>query len=408
MASPLARMSNALAEPPMSAAARLADEGAALGAFVAPAPDRPLRGGPLSGLSFALKDMFDWAGRAPSCGLAHPPGPEPSRDAALVTALLDHGARCAGLVEMTPLAFEASGGNFERGRPRNPLDPSRICGGSSSGPAVAVAAGLVDFGVGSDTAGSLRIPAHCCGLTTWKPSLGLLPFDGAMKLAPSFDVPGFLTREMTLLARLAACFVTPARRPIGRVAVVSDLPCADAALMDRIASRLQAGRVALQPVIAACDPPMLTVLQAEAAREHAGALSAMTPDPVFARRIGKGLETSDADLAAARDAIARLRGEAEALLFAEADIVILPAMPIATPLVAACEPDAPEFSARTLYALAAHTRFVSALGLPAVVRPGGRDGNGMPIGVQIVARHGADAALLAFAAGAATNEALQP
>ncbi len=137
-----------------------------------------------------------------------------------------------------------------------------------------------------------------------------------------------------------------------------------------------------------------------AVRNDAGSL--------FARRIGKGLETSDADLAAARDAIARLRGEAEALLFAEADIVILPAMPIATPLVAACEPDAPEFSARTLYALAAHTRFVSALGLPAVVRPGGRDENGMPIGVQIVARHGADRALLAFAAGAATNEALQP
>lgn len=401
MAGALAQVSNDRAPDLETVRARLATEGSLLKAFVAPAPERPAHDGPLAGLSFALKDMFDWSGHAPSCGLSRPPGAVPREDAALVTALLERGATCAGLVEMTPLAFEASGGNFERGRPLNPLDPTRIAGGSSSGPAVAVAAGLVDFAVGSDTAGSLRIPAHCCGLATWKPSLGLLPLAGAMKLAPSFDVPGFLTRDIGLLAQIAGSFVTPAARAPMRVAVASDLACADPMLMDRVAQQLGAARVAMQLVLDTCDPPLLTVLQAEAAREHAGTLARMAPDPVFSRRIGKGLETSDADLEAGRAQIARLRGMTEELLFRDADVILLPTMPIATPPVSECEPGSAGFSARTLYGLAAYTRFASALGLPVVAVPAGRDSNGMPVGLQCVARHGADAALIAFATDAA-------
>lgn len=377
---------------------RLAQEGGALRAVVALAPERPAGQGPLSGLTFALKDMFDWAGRAPTCGLAIAPGETPTRDAGLVTLLLERGARCAGFVEMTPLAFEASGGNFERARPLNPLDETRICGGSSSGPAIVVAAGLVDFAIGSDTAGSLRIPAQCCGLATWKPSLGLLPLDGAMKLAPSFDAPGFLTRDAALLKRIGDAILPPSHDAPLRLAVSSDLDCADSTLMDRIASG-GAQRIALQPVIAACDPPMLAVLQAEAARIHVATLPKMKPDPVFARRIGKGAETSEADYRAARDEVLRLRALAEDLLFSQADVVALPVMPIATPRVAECEPGSPDFSARTLYALAAYTRFVSALGLPAVALPLGRDANGMPVGAQFVARPGQDSALLRFAAG---------
>lgn len=382
---------------------RLAREGGALRAVVGLAPERPAQDGPLSGLTFALKDMFDWAGHAPTCGLANAPGETPTRDAGMVTLLLERGARCAGFVEMTPLAFEASGGNFERARPLNPLDDNRICGGSSSGPAVTVAAGLVDFAVGSDTAGSLRIPAQCCGLATWKPSLGLLPLDGAMKLAPSFDVPGFLTRDAALLKRIGDAILPPAPDATLRLAVASDLDCADKTLMDRIASG-GAQRIALQPVIAACDPPMLAVLQAEAARIHVATLPKMKPDPVFARRIGKGAETSEADYTAARDEVLRLRAQTEELLFSQADIVALPVMPIATPRVAECEPGGPDFSARTLYALAAYTRFVSALGLPAVALPLGRDANGMPVGAQFVARQGQDSALLTFAAGFRTSD----
>lgn len=398
MACPLPQDVRAQASRFKAICARLAQEGSALRAVVSPAPEREPQVGPLSGLVFALKDMFDWAGRAPTCGLATAPGEPPVRDAALVTLLLERGARCAGFVEMTPLAFEASGGNFERARPVNPLDEARISGGSSSGPAIVVSAGLVDFAVGSDTAGSLRIPAQCCGLATWKPSLGLLPLDGAMKLAPSFDVPGFLARDAALLQRIGATLLPPAQDGALRLAVASDLDCADPDLMDSIAAG-GASRIALSPVIAACDPPMLAVLQAEAARIHAATLPKMKPDPVFARRIGKGAQTSEADYRTALDEILRLRANVEELLFASTDIVALPVMPIATPRVAECEPGSPEFSARTLYALAAHTRFVSALGLPAVVLPLGRDGNGMPVGAQFVTRAGQDAALLKFAAG---------
>lgn len=379
------------------AASRFASAAQGYGAFVAAAPHRNLRAGPLSGLSFALKDMFDWEGRPPTCGLAKANGPVPARDASLIASLLENGASCAGLVEMTPLAYEASGGNFERGRPRNPLDATRICGGSSSGPAVAVAAGLADFGVGSDTAGSLRIPAQCCGIASWKPSLGLLPLEGAMPLAPSFDVPGFLARDVAILSRLADAVAPRVGDRAMRLAIASDLDCADAGLLERLAGELNATQMALRPVLDACDPPMLMVLQTEAARIHAATLAKISPDPAFARRIGKGLEISDADLDAARATIKQLRANAETMLFASGDAILLPVMPIATPLVAECEPASPTFSARTLYRLAEYTRFVSALGLPAVVMPMGRDGNGMPVGVQIIARHGADAELIALA-----------
>ena len=148
----------------------------------------------------------------------------------------------------------------------------------------------------------------------------------------------------------------------------------------------------------ACDPPMLALLQAEAARAHAGKLGVMRTDATFSRRISKGLAITDSDIQSACADIARLRAAAEAMLFTQADIILLPVMPIATPPVENCEPGSPTFSARTLYALAAYTRFASALGLPAVVIPAGRDSNGMPVGVQMIARHGADAALIAFAA----------
>ena len=247
MARSLTRSSN---EQPLTTAQVInpfETEGTRLKAFVDTAPARPPADGPLGGLTFALKDMFNWAGRAPTCGLATAPGPTPSSDAALVTALLERGAVCSGFVEMTPLAYEASGGNFERGRPINPLDASRIAGGSSSGPAVAVAAGLVDFAVGSDTAGSLRIPAHCCGVAAWKPSLGLLPLAGAMKLAPSFDVPGFLARDMAMIARIAGSFLPPSAGQHPQIAVSSDLACADMTMMDGLTAKFGCTRIALQP-----------------------------------------------------------------------------------------------------------------------------------------------------------------
>jgi Asp-tRNA(Asn)/Glu-tRNA(Gln) amidotransferase A subunit family amidase len=362
--------------------------------------------GPLAGLSYVAKDFLDVAGRRPGQGLNAPVGSTPMRDAAVLTALDQAGAARCGYAEMTPLAFEPSGGNAARGRPLNPWNPARICGGSSSGSAVAVAAGLVDFAVGSDTAGSLRIPAHCCGVTAWKPTPGLVPLDGALALAPSLDVIGFLAREASTVERVAALFCTDeAPRRIAAIAVAQDLiaQCepAVARAVDCLAARLKAGDRRLRPeplaaLLKACDRAVLDVLQAESAAEHGWRLAGGALEPTLAARLRKGLVIPSAQ---AEEARARLKAITGALsLFRQHDAILLPVMPIGTPEVAACEPGSPAFSARTLYALSAFTRFVNGLGLAAVGLPCGFDENGMPIAAQLVGPAGSDLSLLALAA----------
>ncbi len=151
-------------------------------------------GGALGGLPIAIKDMIDIAGRAPTFGLAQAPRHVPARNARVFDMLSNAGAVTVAFAQMSPLAYEPSGVNPHRGRPLNPWNENYICGGSSSGPAVAVASGCVPLALGSDTAGSLRIPAHCCGITAWKPTYGLVPIEGTMPLAPSLDAIGFLAR----------------------------------------------------------------------------------------------------------------------------------------------------------------------------------------------------------------------
>lgn len=362
--------------------------------------------GPLAGLSYVAKDLLDVAGRKPGCGLAGAAGGVPTQDATVLSRLDAAGATRRGYAQMTPLAFEPSGGNAGRGRPTNPWNPQRICGGSSSGSAVAVAAGLVDFAIGSDTAGSVRIPAQCCGVTAWKPTPGLVPRDGAMALSPSLDVLGLLARDASTLERVATVFCAQAKpRRIATIAVATDLIAqSDPAIsraVDRLAVRLKSSgrRLAPEPLTAllkACDGPVLDVLQAESAAEHGWRLADGTLEPTLAARLRKGLAIPAEQ---ADEARARLKAIAGALsLFCEHNAILLPVMPIVTPEVAACEPGSPGFSGRTLYALSAFTRFVNGLGLPAVAIPCGIDENGMPVAAQLVGPAGSDLSLLALAA----------
>jgi Asp-tRNA(Asn)/Glu-tRNA(Gln) amidotransferase A subunit family amidase len=366
----------------------------------------PTRPGPLAGLAYAAKDLFDTPGRAPTLGLATPPRRPVDRTAAVLVALDAAGAARIGFAAMTPLAYEPSGANPAHGRPVNPWNPDVICGGSSSGSAVAVAAGIVPLAVGSDTAGSLRIPAQACGVTSWKPGAGVVPTEGAMPLAPSLDAIGFLAADAAILARVADLFA-PVGADVVTVRFASDVleSCADpvVAAARCAATRLRAVgiRVVAQPgtlaVIDACDTIAFTLLQAEAAESFRDIVQAGTLDPILARRLAKGAMLAPAAVAQARAEMARLREDALARLFGAADAVMLPVMRIATPTVAVCEPDQPEFSARTLYALSALTRFVNVLGLPAVAVPAGFDERGCPVAVQVVGRPGADRAVVALA-----------
>ena len=161
--------------------------------------------GALADLSFAVKDLI--AVRGLVCGSGNPhwaslQQPQPNH-AVVVAQLLAAGARCAGTVWCDEFAFGLTGENPCAGTPQNPQAAGCLPGGSSSGSAVAVANGEVDFSLGTDTGGSVRVPASWCGLWGWRPSHGLISLEGVAPLAPSLDVVGVLCRDPSTLARIA-------------------------------------------------------------------------------------------------------------------------------------------------------------------------------------------------------------
>src|SRR5215218_2348723 len=177
-----------------------------VGAFI-PGPRRDIPGaadGPLAGLDFAAKDLFDVAGHPttygnPDWARTHPPA---AGTAPCVSALLGAGARLRGKTKTVELAYGLTGENVWHGTPINPAAPDRFPGGSSCGSAAAVAAGLVDFAMGSDTGGSVRIPASYCGVFGIRPSWGAVSLAGACGLGPSFDTAGWFAARAGVLARV--------------------------------------------------------------------------------------------------------------------------------------------------------------------------------------------------------------
>ncbi len=172
--------------------------------------------GPLQGLSFAVKDLFDLAGDITGCGnpdwaarqapaIAHAP---------VVDLLLAAGASSQGRVWCDEFAFGLTGENHWAGTPDNPAAPGRVPGGSSSGSAVAVARGEVDFALGTDTAGSVRVPASNCALWGWRSTHGSIPLAGVSPLALSFDTVGVFSRSPELLLQVAAVLLGPSLQPL--------------------------------------------------------------------------------------------------------------------------------------------------------------------------------------------------
>lgn len=157
--------------------------------------------GPLYGRTFVVKDLFDVKGYKTGAGNARwLEMAEPAADhARAVKLLLQSGAILVGKSQTDEFALSLDGINAHYGTPLNSLYPERIPGGSSSGSAALVAAGLADFGLGSDTVGSIRVPAAYCGLYGFRPSHGVVPLDGVLPLGPSFDTVGLLAKNIELL-----------------------------------------------------------------------------------------------------------------------------------------------------------------------------------------------------------------
>jgi amidase len=160
--------------------------------------------GPLQGLTFAAKDIYDVKGEICCCGnpdwlASHEPA---ETTAPVVAALLAAGADLRGKTLTDEIAFSLNGQNFHYGTPRNVAAPDRIPGGSSSGSAAAVAGEAVDFAIGSDTAGSIRIPAALNGIFGIRPTHDAVSLQGVMPLAPSFDTAGWFARSASVLRRV--------------------------------------------------------------------------------------------------------------------------------------------------------------------------------------------------------------
>lgn len=162
----------------------------------------PEKTGRLNNLKFAAKDLIDIAGYKtgggnPTWEKTHPPA---TAHAICIEQLLQEGATCVGKTVSDELAFGLLGENYFYGTPLNPKAPDRVPGGSSSGSASAVAANLVDFALGTDTGGSVRVPASNCGIYGFRPSHGRISLSGVIPLAPSFDTVGVLAREHKILS----------------------------------------------------------------------------------------------------------------------------------------------------------------------------------------------------------------
>lgn len=371
----------------------------------------PTGDGPLAGLEFVVKDVIDIAGQVtgagnPTWAATHPSA---ATSAAVVEHLVAAGAVCVGRSRTDELAFSLSGRDGRGGQPINPVDPARLTGGSSSGSAAAVASGLVPFALGTDTAGSIRIPASYCGLVGVRPTHGSVSTRGVVPLAPSFDTVGWLARAASVARAVGGVLLPPGEAaPIRRLALIDDaFALVDAALAERLraATVALADRAGLEVLhVSAAEwgaPPLAewaaafrTIQLAEAHEQH-GAWVAAHPGALgttVASRFALAAAVTDEAVAAARlvhDAVRRA-----AAVWLEADLAVaLPSAHGPAPLVAEWSGDEPERVRTITMPL---TAFAGLVGAPAVSLPAVHI-DGLPVGLGLVARPGCDLALLDLA-----------
>lgn len=347
---------------------------------------RPL--GPLDGIPISYKDVLDCAGEPTTAGSAlYRNAPAAAADAAVVGALTRAGAVTIGKTNLTEFAFSVLGINPHFGTPDNPLHPGQVPGGSSSGAAVAVARGACAIAVGTDTSGSIRVPAAFCGLVGFKPSPGRYPMEGVFPLAPSLDTVGFLARHAADIAQVDAVLVPDAQRASPSIAdttfiipegiLTSDLDAPVAAAFASAMARLASSgaRVERRPV------PAIEAAQAtlarygamvgfEAVKVHAELLrdpaSLARIDANVRQRLELAATLPDAAYIALCEARARLAAELAADIGAA--VLLCPTVPHLAPERAPLVADPARFAAINLRTLR-NTMLGSYLRMPGLALP---------------------------------------
>jgi aspartyl-tRNA(Asn)/glutamyl-tRNA(Gln) amidotransferase subunit A len=366
--------------------------------------------GPLHGVPVAIKDLVDVAGTVTGAGSPKLAGNLAVRDAEVVTRLRAAGAVVVGKTRTHEFAY----GVLTPGT-ANPWDQARIAGGSSGGSAAAVAAGMVAGAVGTDTAGSVRIPAACCGVVGFKPTLGRVPIDGVWPLSWSCDHVGPIAGDVADAALLFAVMAGDpgggaapppgaARPRIGRLAG-DDLGPVDpavTAVLDDLCQRLEAAGARIDEVslpLRAARAAVAAMVLPEAAAAHARLLAA-TGEDGYGPRVLAALRLGQSALAGEYLAGLRYRGRFAALveeLLAEREALLLPTLPCVAPETGRRAITVAGVTGGVQEALTALPGPFNCSGSPVVSLPAGLAG-GLPVGASLVGRAGGDHRLLRLAA----------
>ncbi|MBI5534046.1 MAG: amidase [Deltaproteobacteria bacterium] len=367
-------------------------------AFISEVHREPTAHGPLSGTTFAIKDIFDLHGEvtgfgSPDWARTHAPA---ARTSPVVDALLAAGATLVGKTHMEELAFSLTGENAHYGTPINPAAPHRVPGGSSSGSAAAVAAGFIDFALGTDTGGSVRIPASFCGVFGIRTSYGALAVSGVTPLAPSFDTVGWFARDGAMLRRVGEVLIGagPSTSPL-RLVIAEDAFAL--AQDDRIRSWVpRLGAIPVEHEVLAPEgleawADAFRVLQGwEAWKQHGAWIEQTRPrlGPSIQRRFDAARKVTAAQAALADGVRARVGERLEAFLQG-GGVLCLPTAPGPAPLRGESEHDSESFRARTQQL----TCIAGLAGLPQVTLPAGLC-DGAPVGISLIGAAGSDHMLL--------------
>ena len=376
--------------------------------------------GPLVGTSFSVKDLYDIAGYVTGCGnptwaKTHAPA---TQTAPVIKQLLAAGACVKGKTHTDELAFSLNGENFHYGTPINPNAEGRIPGGSSNGSAVAVAGEVTDFALGTDTGGSVRLPASYCGIYGLRPTHNRIPLVGLMPLAPSFDTIGWFARDPKLLRKVGQVVFSNWQK--NTVPTKLLYPKDLWALADgKVSDALRPALMAMEALFGEAEELNLSETKPEdwfmpfrisqgweIWKNHGDWVTKHNPvfGPDIAERFKWTSTITDDQYAGAEDLRDIIRARLKNVLKGGA-VIVMPTVPSIAPLRGQTSKQLESYRFRALQLTATSV----LTGVPQINLPLGQI-DGCPIGLSLMAAHGSDEMLLSLAEkiGGVANKGIAP